>query len=199
MGSRRTESPEDPRGPFFTPPPPRRRTRSRPRPSTPPAASGKRPQRPPKGRPARTGRAAAAAGGAQIRLTGRGGVLVIIAAGVLAALVAEATGWSALNGYVFVASCVAAALLVRPGDLLSLTVSPPLAYFSAAVLAESLLTLGSEGFVRGLAIGMGTRLADVAPWLFLGTALVLLIAVFRGLPANFRDFSDQLNGRRPRR
>src|SRR5690606_37810842 len=74
-----------------------------------------------------------------------------------------------------------------------------LAYFTAAVLAESLLTLGSDGFARGLAIGLGTRLADVAPWLFLGTALVLLIAVFRGLPANFRDFSDQLHGRRPPR
>ncbi|MFC7742635.1 DUF6542 domain-containing protein [Nocardiopsis composta] len=202
MGSRRTESPEDPRGPFFTPPPPRRRTRSRPKPSTPPAASGKRPQRPPAGRPERTGRPARSAApstGAQVRLTGRGGVLAIIAACVLAALTAEATGWTALNGYMFVTSCVVAALLVRPGDLLSLTVSPPLAYFTAAVLAESLLTLGSDGFARGLAIGLGTRLADVAPWLFLGTALVLLIAVFRGLPANFRDFSDQLNGRRPRR
>lgn len=235
MATRNTETPEDPRAPFFVPPPPRRRgstdpaaarsdsgTTSTPKSGkarAPSRAKGprKRPREAPqrKGRQGKQGRQEAAArkapqrtrkpqaggeaaGVAGIRLTGRGGVLVIMAASLSAALTAEATGWGFLNGAAFVAACVVAALLVRPSDLLGLTVSPPLAYFTAAVAAECVLTLGSTGFVRALALGMGTRLADIAPWLFLGTALVLIIAVFRGLPSNVRDFSDELNGRRPR-
>ncbi|GAB3490002.1 DUF6542 domain-containing protein [Nocardiopsis coralliicola] len=125
-------------------------------------------------------------------------MLTIVIASLGAALLSTATGWTALNGVLFVAACVGAAVFVRPADLLSLTVSPPLAYFGAALAAESLLTWGSDGFVRGLAIGIGTRLADIAPALFLGTGLVLVIAVFRGLPTQVRKFSDEINGRRPR-
>lgn len=243
MATRNTESPEEPRAPFFVPPPSRRRgstdpaaarsasgktttpksgkaraakatsraTGTRKRPREAPQrkgrqeAAGNAPQKAQKpqagagsGGTATAGAAPGATGAAGIRLTGRGGVLVIMAASLSAALTAEATGWGFLNGAAFVVACVLAALLVRPSDLLGLTVSPPLAYFTAAVAAECVLTLGSTGFVRALALGMGTRLADIAPWLFLGTALVLIISVFRGLPSNVRDFSDELNGRRPR-
>jgi hypothetical protein len=119
----------------------------------------------------------------------------VVAGSLAAALAAHTLGLPAVDGGGFVAVCVAAALLVRPSDLLSLTVSPPLAYFAAALAAESVLTLGSAGFARGVAIGMATRLAEAAPWLFLGTALVLVIAVFRGLPGSVRAFSDEVNGR----
>lgn len=218
MATRNTETPEDPRAPFFVPPPPRRHggkgaaagSKGTPKRGRQVAATtttkpgttgkgGKGTEPKPAAAPARPKKAQhKAQQSSGVRLTGRGGVLVIMAASLSAALAAEATGWTFLNGGAFVVACVAAALLVRPSDLLGLTVSPPLAYFTAAVAAECVLTLGSNGFVRGLALGMGTRLADIAPWLFLGTALVLIIAVFRGLPSNVRDFSDELNGRRPR-
>ncbi|GAA4914543.1 DUF6542 domain-containing protein [Streptomonospora salina] len=133
-----------------------------------------------------------------IRLTGRGGILLITAVSLAFALIGHLAGSPLVSGIAFTAACVVAALLVRPTDLLSLTVSPPLAYFVAALIAEIAVTLGEEGFSRAVAIGMATRLADVAPSLFLGTALVLVIAVFRGLPSNIREFSDQVNGRRPR-
>ncbi|WP_238580667.1 DUF6542 domain-containing protein [Streptomonospora alba] len=141
-----------------------------------------------------------AGGGAArgVRLTGRGGILLITAVSLVCALIGHLAGSPLVGGIGFTAACVAAALLVRPTDLLSLTVSPPLAYFVAALLAEVAVTLGQEGFSRAVAIGMATRLADVAPSLFLGTALVLVIAVFRGLPGNIRDFSDEVNGRSPR-
>ncbi|MBV2362843.1 hypothetical protein KUM37_05715 [Streptomonospora sp. NEAU-YY374] len=134
----------------------------------------------------------------RLRLTGRGGILVICAVSFASALLGGLIAQPQAGGVAFTAACVLAALTVRPTDLLSLTVSPPLAYFTAALGAEMLLTLGDTGFARGVAIGMATRLADVAPWLFLGTALVLVIAVFRGLPRNVRAFSDEVNGRRPR-
>ncbi|MFC4560538.1 DUF6542 domain-containing protein [Nocardiopsis mangrovi] len=174
MVTRKAEGPSTAPTPFIVERPPRGRA---PRPRTdpvPPAASR------------------------GVRLTARGGILAIVALSFIAALLAHATGLAGINGGVFVAVCVATALVVRPADLLSLTVSPPLAYFVAALAAEALLTLGSPGFSRGVAIGMATRLADVAPWLFLGTALVLVIAVFRGLPSTVRDFSDEVNGRQRR-
>ncbi|WP_342746055.1 DUF6542 domain-containing protein, partial [Nocardiopsis flavescens] len=57
------------------------------------------------------------------------------------------------------------------------------------------LALGNEGFARVLLLALASRLAEVAPWLFLGTALVLVVGVFRGLPGNLRSLGDELNGR----
>ncbi|WP_046472217.1 DUF6542 domain-containing protein [Allosalinactinospora lopnorensis] len=146
--------------------------------------------------PAKSARTAPRAGTrTSVRLTGRGGVAAIVLISLLAGLLAHATGLPAINGVAFTAACVLTPLLVRPTDLLSLSVSPPLAYLVAALLVEGLLGLGSGGFARSVAIGVGGRLADIAPWLFLGTALVLIIACFRGLPRNIRDLSDELNGR----
>ncbi|GAA1772880.1 hypothetical protein GCM10009834_34240 [Streptomonospora arabica] len=148
--------------------------------------------------PGGSGAASGPAGLAGIRLTGRGGVLLISAVSLVFTLVGHVFSSALVSGVAFTAACVGAALLVRPGDLLSLTVSPPLAYFLAALGAEMALAAGEADYTRAVAVGMATRLADVAPSLFLGTALVLVIAVFRGLPANVRAFSDELNGRRPR-
>ncbi|WP_150245362.1 DUF6542 domain-containing protein [Nocardiopsis quinghaiensis] len=130
------------------------------------------------------------------RLTGRGGVLAIVVFSFAGTMVAHWAGTPAAPGVAFTLACLFGAVLVRPGDLLSLSVSPPIAFFAAVVAAESLLALGSEGFMRTLLLGLASRLAEVAPWLFLGTALVLVIGVFRGLPGNIRDLGDELNGRR---
>lgn len=152
--------------------------------------------RPAPGRGAPQPRAGAApASERPLRLTARGGVFIIALLSFAGTMASHVTGWPAITGGAFTAACVLTALLVRPGDLLSLSVSPPLAYFSAAAAAEVLLTLGSDGFARAVLVGLAARLADVAPWLFLGTALVLVISVVRGLPSRLREFSDELNGR----
>ncbi|OOC52515.1 MULTISPECIES: DUF6542 domain-containing protein [Nocardiopsis] len=130
------------------------------------------------------------------RLTGRGGVLAITVFSFAGIMVAHWAGTPTAPGIAFTLACLLGAVLVRPSDLLSLSVSPPIAFFAAVVAAESLFALGSEGFTRTLLLGLASRLAEVAPWLFLGTALVLVIGVFRGLPGNIRDLGDQLNGRR---
>lgn len=130
------------------------------------------------------------------RLTGRGGVLVIVVFSFVGTLVTHWTDLPLAPGIGFTLACLLSVCLVRPSDLLSLSVSPPIAFFAAVVAAESLLALGSEGFARALLLGLASRLAEVAPWLFLGTALVLVIGVTRGLPGNIRDLGDELNGRR---
>lgn len=136
---------------------------------------------------------------APLRLTARGAILIIILVGFGAALADYAAAVPMLNGIAFIVVCALVAFFVRSTDLLTLSVSPPLAYFAAALLAEGVLTLGSDGFARGVAIGLATRLADVAPWLFAGTTLVLVVALFRGLPGNVRALSDELSGRAQRR
>lgn len=130
------------------------------------------------------------------RLTGRGGVLLIVLFSFAGTMVAHVASTPAAPGLAFTLACLVTSALVRPNDLLSLTVSPPIAYFVAVVAAESLLALGNEGFARVLILGLASRLAEVAPWLFLGTAMVLVIAVFRGLPGNLRTLGDELNGRK---
>ena len=48
--------------------------------------------------------------------------------------------------------------------------------------------------LRALTVGLLTSLASTAPWLFFGTLLVLVITVFRGLPANVRELRGKLVG-----
>lgn len=129
------------------------------------------------------------------RLTGRGGVLLIVLCSFVGTMLANLLSAPAVPGIAFTLACLVTAVLVRPRDLLSLSVSPPIAYFLAVVGAESMLAAGNDGFTRTLLLGLASRLAEVAPWLFLGTALVLVVAVFRGLPGNLRTLGEELNGR----
>ncbi|SEG44123.1 hypothetical protein SAMN04489712_105234 [Thermomonospora echinospora] len=150
---------------------------------TPPATSGGPGSR-------RAGRRSAAT------VTGRGGVVIIFALGLLGALLSRWLGVGLLAGLGFMAGCVLAALATRPADLLSLSVCPPLLFLGLTLLAEILTTLGEESLLRGVLVGMVTSLATTAPWLFLGTALVVAIAIPRGLPAAVRDLRDRLAGSR---
>ncbi|MEU6041825.1 DUF6542 domain-containing protein [Actinomadura sp. NPDC047616] len=152
-------------------------------------------------RGSRRGRGAAArsraggaggSGGSPVALTGRGGIVVIFAAGLVGALLSRWLDWQVLAGAGFVAGCVLAALTTRPADLLTLVVSPPLVFLAVTVLAEFLTTLGQGSLLRGVTVGLLTALAGTAPWLFLGTLLVLLLSLPRGLPANVRELRAKL-------
>ncbi|WP_285491999.1 DUF6542 domain-containing protein [Actinomadura sp. NBRC 104425] len=149
-------------------------------------------------RGSRRGRGAAARsraggpGGSPTTLTGRGGIVVIFAAGLVGALLSRWLDWELPAGAGFVAGCVLAVLTTRPADLLTLVVSPPLVFLAATVLAEFLTTLGQGSMLRGVTVGVLTSLATTAPWLFLGTLLVLLLSLPRGLPANVRELRAKL-------
>ena len=186
MPPRRTDGPDPGQAPYFVRPEGRGRNVSSPdaargRTTTPRTGSPSAP-RPRRTRPP--------------RLTVRGGVLLIVLFSFAGTMIANLTSTPAAPDIAFTVACLATAAMVRPGDLLSLSVSPPIAYFVAVVAAESVLAAGNDGFGRMLVLGLATRLAEVAPWLFLGTALVLVIAVFRGLPGNLRTLGDELNGRK---
>ncbi|WP_231330242.1 DUF6542 domain-containing protein [Actinomadura graeca] len=135
-----------------------------------------------------------AASTAPVTLTGRGGIVVMFATGLACALLSRWLGVGLLAGGGFAAGCALAAFATRPADLLTLAVSPPLVFFAATFTAVLVDTLGDGSLLRGLTVGVLTSLAATAPWLFFGTLLVLVIGLFRGLPANVRELRGKLVG-----
>ncbi|WP_084264984.1 DUF6542 domain-containing protein [Actinomadura macra] len=129
-----------------------------------------------------------------VTLTGRGGIVVMFATGLVCALLSRWFGVGLLAGGGFAVGCALAAFATRPADLLTLAVSPPLVFFAATFTAVLLDTLGDGSLLRGLTVGVLTALASTAPWLFFGTLLVLVIGLFRGLPANVRELRGKLVG-----
>jgi hypothetical protein len=103
----------------------------------------------------------------------------------LGLLLASWLHWSPLAGGSFVLGCGAAARWTKPRDLLSVVVSPP-ALFLIALLGVKALTATGNVLIS-VAEGTVLTLADIAPWLFAGVAVSLIIAFFRGLPQCIRD------------
>ena len=111
-----------------------------------------------------------------MRLTGRGAVAALFAACVFGLLIASWTGWSALANAFFVMSCGLVASYTRPSGLRAVIVSPPLAFFTGAVCVELITAPDTFSAATGLLVTLATS----APWLFTGTALVIVIAFGRG-------------------
>jgi hypothetical protein len=126
----------------------------------------------------------------QTRLTGRGAVMVMLAVFALGLLVASWLGWPVLAGASFVIGSVAAVFYVRPGDLLMVTTVPPLLFGIALVAVKAATATGSV--VLSVAEGMAITMAEVAPWLFAGVVLTLVIAWARGLRGCIRELRQDL-------
>jgi hypothetical protein len=133
----------------------------------------------------------------RIRLTGRGAVMGMLAVFALGLLVASWVGWPVLAGACFVIGSAAAVLYVRPGDLLMVTIVPPLLFGIALVAVKAATATGS--MVLSVAEGTAITMAEVAPWLFAGMVLTLVIAWARGLRGCVRELRQDLRaaGRSP--
>lgn len=134
------------------------------------------------------------AAGSPVTLTGRGGIVVMFAAGVVCGLLSRWFDVPLLAGAGFAIGCALAAFATRPADLLTLAVSPPLVFFAATFTVVFATTLGNGSLLRGLTVGVLAALAATAPWLFFGTLLVLVICLARGLMTNVRELRDKLVG-----
>lgn len=126
----------------------------------------------------------------RILLTGRGAVMVMLAVFALGLLGASWTPWPVLAGAFFLIGSVAAVVYVRPGDLLMVTIVPPL-LFGIALMAVKAAT-ASGNVVLSIAEGTAITMAEVAPWLFAGMVLTLIIAWARGLRECVRDLRQDL-------
>lgn len=136
-----------------------------------------------KGRPKR---------GPAVRLTARGGIALVLITTLTGYVLAAAMNLPALVGPAFLVACLLGVLLVNPRELLSLVVTPPLVFFLATLVVQLGSALGSVSVLQALALGLYTSLSAGAPWLFAGSALVLLVAWRRGLRANVRELREEL-------
>lgn len=113
------------------------------------------------------------------RLTGLGtGLLttaVTLAAAALDALLFDGPG--VFFGLVFVGVCVAAAVYVRPYDLVAAPVSAPIAFAVAITLTAD----SGGGGLAGHLLGVFTGLALMTGWLYAGTVLAAAIVGVRAL------------------
>jgi hypothetical protein len=110
-----------------------------------------------------------------------------------------AAGWvhaDLLAGLAFVAGCSLAACYTRRDALLTVVVSPPLVFMAALVITELMTSHGDtlHHTLTSAAEGTILTLAEVAPWLFAGVIISLIIAMVRGLPQCVRDLSAELRG-----
>jgi hypothetical protein len=126
----------------------------------------------------------------RIRLTGRGAVMGMLAVFALGLLVASWMGWPVLAGASFVIGSVAAVLYARPGDLLMVSIVPPLLFGIALVVVKAATATGSVAL--SVAEGTAITMAEVAPWLFAGMVLTLVIAWARGLRGCVRELRQDL-------
>ena len=131
-----------------------------------------------------------ASGAAVLRLTGRGAILGLFVLLFLGILISGWLNTGILADLVFLLGCCAMAWYTKPGDLLSVSVSPPLAFFFACVLAKLITSSGGTSAAEGILVTLATS----APWLFAGTALTIVIALRRGLLDNLRDLRAGLQG-----
>ncbi len=125
-----------------------------------------------------------------IRLTGRGAILTLLVITFLGLLVSDLVGWGLLSNVTFMAACIVIACYAKPTDLLPVTVCPPLAFFVACVCANLITSAGATSAAEGILLTLATS----APWLFLGTAVTIVIALRRGLLDNIRALRRGLQG-----
>ena len=103
---------------------------------------------------------------------------VTTAVGLLEYAAVGSIGW--LTGIFFVAASAFVALAIRPADMPTAVISPPIAFLVAAVLSAQPWIVGSAGNFWVLqATSLVTALAFNAPWVFAGTLTALAIVLFR--------------------
>jgi hypothetical protein len=133
---------------------------------------------------------------APARMTPRGAVLAMFSLFFPGTLTAGWLHFGALTSLSFLAGCVLAARYTRRDGLLTAVVSPPLVFMVALICSEALTSHGGT-FAHTVTIateGTFLTLAAVAPWLFLGVILGIVIAMFRGLPQCVRELRAELRG-----
>lgn len=130
------------------------------------------------------------------RLTARGAITVLFVVSLLGIAIAQFFDQSWASGLVFVIGCGAACLWVRPSDTPMLVVAPPIVYFLALLVVETVSGLMSGMFVQVAAVGVALNLSEVLFWLLGGTVLSVVILLLRGLPRAWSDLRADLRGDR---
>jgi uncharacterized protein DUF6542 len=106
-------------------------------------------------------------------------------------LLASLFGAAVLAGLAFMLGAAAAARYTKAADLLTVAVSPPLVFFCVLVCVKAVT--GSGNLLISILEGCALALAGLAPWLFAGMLVNLVIAWARGLPRCVADLRRSLS------
>jgi hypothetical protein len=127
-------------------------------------------------------------------MTARGAVVAMFSLFFLGMLAADWLHLGSLTGLSFVAGCALAARYTKRDGLLTAVLTPPLIFMIALVVTETIsshadtlrrtLTSAGEGIVL--------TLAAVAPWLFAGMIVGVVVAIRNGLPQCVRELRADL-------
>jgi hypothetical protein len=114
----------------------------------------------------------------------------------LGMLVSDWAHLEVLTGLSFVAGCALAARYTKRDGLLTVVASPPLLFAIALIITQAFSSHAASArrTAESLAEGTILTLAGVAPWLFAGMIVAVIIAMCRGLPQCFRDLMTELRG-----
>lgn len=123
------------------------------------------------------------------RLPASAALLSMLLLCLVTCLVAAWRQLDGLAGFGFCAGGVLAPVYARRSAQLIVAVSAPVVFLVAEIAAQSITAPSGSGHSIVLSVLEGTLLvlAEVAPWLFAGTAVCIVIAMFRGLPQCVRD------------
>ena len=127
-------------------------------------------------------------------MTARGAVVAMFSLFFLGMVAADWLHLGSLTGLSFVAGCALAARYTKRDGLLTAVVTPPLIFMIALIITETMsshagtlrrtLTSAGEGIVL--------TLASVAPWLFAGVIVGVVVAIRSGLPECVRELRADL-------
>jgi len=127
-------------------------------------------------------------------MTARGAVVAMFSLFFLGMLAADWLHLGSLIGLSFVAGCVLAARYTKRDGLLTAVVAPPL-IFMIALAGTQTMSAHADTLRRTLTSaieGIVLTLASVAPWLFGGVILGVVVAVFAGLPRCVSELRAEL-------
>lgn len=133
-------------------------------------------------------------------MTARGAVVAMFS---LFFLGMVAAGWlhlGSLTGLSFVAGCALAARYTKRDGLLTAVVTPPLIFMIALIVTETMSSHAGTLHRTLTSVGEGIvlTLASVAPWLFAGMIVGVIVAIRGGLPQCVREFrADARRGGQP--
>ena len=127
-------------------------------------------------------------------MTARGAVLGMFALFFLGLLAADGLHLGLVTGLSFVAGCALAARYTKRDGLLTAVATPPLIFLIALVCTATMSShAGTLGrMVTSVVEGTVLTMASVAPWLFTGVILGVVIAMFRGLPQCVRELRGDM-------
>lgn len=151
--------------------------------------AGRRGQPGDRGEPARPGSGSAA----PPRLTARGAGLAMFSVFFPGTLTAGWLHLAVLTGLSFLVGCILAGLFTKRADLLVVVTMPPMVFLVAVICVKALTATGSA--LISTAEGCLLTLSAAAPWLFGGMAVIIVIALFRGLPHTIGEIRAGLRGR----